>query len=231
MIRRVKQHMRQYVLHPAGPGFTFAVAVFDFIVERARRELIPEPRQILAIPPTSRRPVPCNPQWLPWAIRPCSGVASGCVRARASAPKECEPCVRRCRRTSTRGPHRGQAFAIRPVIVRKHAKKIFGVHRNSLQQGVAGALRLAAQRRYDERLPDDKRWENGHGVTPAANAESRTLARTINCRPSYLRVQFRRLPEQRKSLGTVTSVRNLVVCRVLIFGYSYIPGAMALVNA
>src|SRR5580704_16035342 len=47
MIRRMKKHMRQYVLHTAGPDFAFAVAVLHFVIERTRRKLISQPRENL----------------------------------------------------------------------------------------------------------------------------------------------------------------------------------------
>jgi len=45
------------------------------------------------------------------------------------------------------GAHRGDAFAIRPVIVGKHPQKIFAVHKSFLPRDAslsAAALRLAA---------------------------------------------------------------------------------------
>src|SRR5260370_24405204 len=66
------------------------------------------------------------------------------------------------------GTHRVEALAIGPVVVGKHPKKIFGVHRVSsaetpCERGPAGALRLAALRRYDDRHHDHKWCDGEHG--------------------------------------------------------------------
>ena len=55
--------------------------------------------------------------------------------------------------------HRGKAFAIRPVIVGKHPKKIFDVHKHSLRQDAA-QCRVAALHKDDtminaSRAPQD----------------------------------------------------------------------------
>jgi hypothetical protein len=46
MIGGVKEHMRQDVFHAVRPGFAFAVAVFDNVVQRTGRELVANARQI-----------------------------------------------------------------------------------------------------------------------------------------------------------------------------------------